>query len=136
MKNETIEKLIAKQKFAYIASVDQDGYPNMKAMLAPRRREGLKEFYFTTNTSSQRVAQYRKDPKAAIYFCDQRFYRGIMLKGKMEVIEDATTKKSIWQVGDRIYYPKGVTDPDYCVLKFTTDQGRWYSGFKTDDFTP
>ena len=42
-----------------------------KAMLAPRKRGGVKKFYFTTNTFSLRVAHYKADPKASIYFCDE-----------------------------------------------------------------
>ena len=134
MKTETIENIITHQKIAYIASVDENGYPNMKAMLAPRERIGLREFWFTTNTSSIRAAQYRKNPKASIYFCDQRFFRGVMLTGTMEVLEDAESKEMIWQEGDTMYYPEGVTDPDYCVLKFTANSGRWYSNFKSESF--
>lgn len=104
------------------------------AMLAPRKREGIRVFYFTTNTSSRRVAQYRENPKACIYFCDQRFFRGVMLKGRMEVLEDATSKELIWLDGDTMYYSKGVTDPDYCVLRFTAESGRYYSNFKSEDF--
>jgi len=134
MKKETIENIINHQKTAYIASIDENGFPNMKAMLAPRKRNGLKEFWFTTNTSSMRTRQYRENPKASIYFCDQRFFRGVMLLSTMEVLEDSASKEMIWQVGDRMYYPKGVTDPDYCVLKFTAKSGRWYSNFKSESF--
>ena len=42
-----------------------------------------------------RIKQYRSNPKACIYFYDKRFYRGIMLKGIMEVIEDINIKKEI-----------------------------------------
>jgi general stress protein 26 len=131
-----VEKLVEKSKTAFIASADAEGYPNMKAMLAPRKREGLKEFWFTTNTSSQRVAQYLKNPKASIYFYERgRFsYQGVQLIGKMEVLTDAASKEMIWQFGDTLYYKKGVTDPDYCVLKFTAVRGRFYKDFKTEDF--
>ena len=134
MKIETIENLIENQGTAYIASIDEEGYPNMKAMLAPRKRNGLKEFWFTTNTSSMRVVQFRESPKSSIYFCDQRFYRGVMLIGNMEILEDDEIKKEIWQVGDEMYYSKGVTGPDYCVLKFSAKSGRWYSDFKSESF--
>ncbi|MCI7303238.1 MULTISPECIES: pyridoxamine 5'-phosphate oxidase family protein [Anaerovoracaceae] len=132
---KTIGNLIDKQKTAYISSIDKDGYPNTKAMLAPRKREGIQVFYFTSNTSSMRAAQYRENPKACIYFCDRRFFRGVMLRGTMEVLEDAESKEMIWQEGDTMYYPLGVTDPDYCVLKFTAEDGRYYSNFKSEDFT-
>lgn len=131
---QTIGNIIDKQSIAYISSVDEEGFPNQKAMLAPRLREGIKHFYFTTNTSSMRVKQYRENPKASIYFCDKRFYRGVMLKGTMEVLEDAESKEMIWQEGDTMYYPLGVTDPDYCVLHFTALTGRYYSNFQSENF--
>jgi general stress protein 26 len=131
---QTIGNLIDKQSVSFVSSVDEDGFPNSKAMLPPRKREGIKTFYFTTNTSSMRVAQYRKNSKACIYFCDKRFFRGIMLKGTMEVLEDSKSKEMIWQEGDTMYYPKGVTDPDYCVLKFTAQSGRYYANFSSETF--
>ena len=32
------------------------------------------------------------------------------------------------------YYPGGVTDPNYCVLKFTATDGRFYSDFYPRSF--
>ena len=131
---QTIGNLIDKQGVAFISSVDSEGFPNTKAMLPPRKRDGIKSFYFSTNTSSMRVGQYQANSKASIYFCDKRFFRGVMLKGTMEVLEDSDSKEMIWNEGDTVYYPLGVTDPDYCVLKFTAETGRFYSNFKSEDF--
>ena len=132
---KTIGNLIDKQNVSFISSVDEEGFPNTKAMLPPRKREGIKTFYFTTNTSSMRVSQYQSDPKACIYFCDKRFFRGVMLKGTVEVLEDVESKEMIWQEGDLQYYANGVTDPDYCVLKFTASTGRYYANFKSESFS-
>jgi general stress protein 26 len=44
-----------------------------------------------------RIKQYRNNPKACIYFYDKRFVRGVMLKGKMEVVDDKKIKKKIWK---------------------------------------
>jgi general stress protein 26 len=134
MSNETIEKLIDQNGVSIISSVDEQGFPNTKAMLPPRKRNGIKEFYFTTNTSSMRVSQYINNSKACIYFFDKRFYRGVMFKGTMEVLQDSKTKEMIWCEGDEMYYSQGMTDPDYCVLKFTAETGRSYSNFKSNDF--
>ncbi len=131
---KTIGNLIDKANTSFISSVDEEGFPNTKAMLAVRQREGIKTFYFTTNTSSMRVSQYRNDPKACIYFMDRRFFRGVMLRGTMDVLEDKVSKEMIWQDGDEMYYPLGVTDPDYCVLRFTAVDGRFYAGFKSENF--
>ena len=91
------ETWIGKQKVCFICSIDDENYPNVKAMLSPRKRNGLKEFYFSTNTSSMRVAQYRNNPNASIYFYHKGLikYVGVMLKGKMEVLTDQETKNMI-----------------------------------------
>ena len=136
MNLKKIEKFIARQKVSFIGSIDSDNYPNIKAMLSPRKRNGLKEFYFSTNTSSMRVKQYRDNPHASIYFYHKGLikYVGVMLKGEMEVLTDQETKNLIWKPGDTMFYKKGVTDPDYCVLKFTATSGRYYCGLKTESF--
>ena len=136
IKLNKIEKFIDKQKVSLICSIDSENYPNVKAMLRPRKRVGLKEFYFSTNTSSMRVAQYKKNPKASIYFYHKGLirYTGVMLKGKMEVLTDQETKNLIWKKGDTLFYKKGVTDPDYCVLKFTASSGRFYQDLRTESF--
>ena len=133
-----VKDLIAKMAdtlpIAYISSVDDEGFPCTKAMLAPRKREGIKTFYFTTNTFSLRVAHYKANPKACIYFCDEKGFMGMMLRGTMEVLTDAVSKEMIWRKGDTQYYPAGVTDPNYCVLKFTAIDGRFYSDFYPRSF--
>lgn len=128
-------EFIQKQKTAFIASVDEEGFPTIKAMFAPRKIEG-NCFYFSTNTSSLRARQFQENPKASIYFYQRgRFkYEGIMLTGEMEVLQDDAIKREIWCTGDTLYYRKGVTDPDYCVLKFTALRGRHYCDLKTESF--
>lgn len=95
---EHIIEFIKKQKVSFIASVNEEGFPNIKAMLTPRKIEG------------------------------------VMLTGIMEVLQDAETKQEIWRTGDTIFYKQGVTDPDYCVLKFTAIKGRHYCDLKTESF--
>lgn len=131
---KTIGNIIDKINVSIISSVDEDGFPNTKAMLPPRKREGIKYLYFSTNTSSMRVKQYTDNSNACVYFFDKRFFRGVMLKGLMEVLHDKKTKEMIWREGDEMFYPKGVADPDYCVLKFTAKSGRYYSNSKSENF--
>jgi general stress protein 26 len=132
---QTIGNLIDKQGVAYIGSIDADGFPNIKAMLPPRRREGIRHLYFSTNTASMRAGQYMENPNACVYFCDRRYYRGVMLKGTMEVLRDRETREMVWREGDTMYYAKGVDDPDYSVLRFTAREGRYYRNFGSEDFT-
>jgi general stress protein 26 len=133
MAKASIEKLIDGCGVSIISSVDERGFPNTKAMLPPRKREGIGTFYFTTNTSSMRVGQYRRDNKACVYFFDKRSFRGVMLVGTMEVVTDQRTREMIWRDDDTMYYPLGVADPDYCVLKFSAEKMRTYRNFKSEN---
>ena len=137
MELNKIERFIDRQKVSFVCSVDSENFPNVKAMLRPRKRIGLKEFYFSTNTSSMRVKQYQANPNASIYFYHKGLikYVGVMLKGTMEVLTDQKIKDEIWRPGDTMFYKQGRTDPDYCVLKFTAHSGRYYCDLKTEDFT-
>ena len=126
--------LIESCKTVTIGSVDKNGYPCIKAMLAPREIHGVKEIYFSTNTSSLRVSQFLENSKASLYFYNESTFEGVQLSGEMTVITDQKIKDHIWRDGDTLYYKLGVTDPDYCVLHFKAKNGRFYSNFSSTDF--
>lgn len=136
MKLQSIEKFIDRVHVSFLGSVDEDGAPNIKAMLKPRQRIGLREFYFSTNLSALRTQQYLKNPKACLYFYHKGIvrYMGVMLRGTMEVMTDQESKNLLWRPGDARFYSQGVTDPDYCVLKFTATSGRYYQDLRTEEF--
>jgi len=127
-------QLVEESSNVVVGSVGEDGFPNMKMMFNARMREGIEIFYLTTNTSSVRVSQFMKNPKASLYFSNSRLFNGLMLKGNMAVLTDKESKEMIWRDGDELYYPLGVADPDYCVLKFTSESGRYYSNLRSTDF--
>ena len=133
MDKTRILEFISEQKTAFIASVNEQGYPVIRAMLAPRKICG-NEVYFTTNTSSNKIKQYLLNDKACIYFYKRgKFkYQGVSITGEMEVCTDLETKNEIWRFGDKLFYKNGVTDPDYCVLKFKCKSAEYYCDFKTE----
>ena len=95
-KNEVFE-FISQQKTAFIASVNEQGYPIVRAMLAPRKIEN-NQIYFSTNTSSKKIKQYLNNDKACVYFYKRgKFkYQGVCIIGEMEVCTDQPTKDMIW----------------------------------------
>ena len=131
---KTVGRMADQAKTVFLSYIDSQGFPATRAMLPPREREGIRVFWFSTNTSSQKVSAFRENPKGSVYFVDRRFFRGASLSGAVEVLEDPESKERLWRMGDAMYYPRGVTDPDYCVLKLTAERGRYYSNFKSEDF--
>ena len=133
MDKTQIFEFISKQKTAFIASINEQGYPVIRAMLAPRKIDG-NEIYFSTNTSSNKIKQYLANNKACIYFYKRGKikYQGFTMIGEMQVCTDQATKEEIWRFGDSIFYKQGVTDPDYCVLKFKAIAAEYYCDLKKE----
>ena len=128
-----IQKLRKKSRVAYVGSVNENGFPQIKAMLV-FENEDCKVQYFSTNTSSKRAAQFLKNPNACVYYCDERGFVGALFTGKIEVLTDHETKAMLWRPGCEMYYPKGVDDEDYCVYKFTAETVNCYHNLSNQTF--
>lgn len=133
MEKSDVIQFISKRKTAFLASVNAEGFPVVRAMLAPRKIE-QNVLYFTTNTSSRKVEQFLANEKGCVYFYQRGLfrYRGVCLVGRIAVCTDPATKEAIWRAGDKAFYPGGVTDPDYCVLKLVCQSAEYYCDLKTE----
>ncbi|MFX1352767.1 MAG: pyridoxamine 5'-phosphate oxidase family protein [Promethearchaeota archaeon] len=138
VKRSSIE-LIEKSLVAYFSTIDSEGFPITRALLNTRYKERYPEFsefynnlkdkyviYFSTNTSSSKIAHIKENPKVAVYFCDTEQFKGVMFGGEVEIIEDMELKRQFWLDRSIRYYPKGLTDPDYTILRFKPNKGRFY----------
>jgi general stress protein 26 len=119
--------LVGRSDIAMLGTNGDDGYPNIKAMIKVEN-EGLNRIWFSTNTSSKRVSQLVRNSKTCIYFVGFEQWMGLMLVGDVEVLQDMESRQRLWHEGDEKYYPLGVNDPDYSVLRFTAHLGNYYHG--------
>jgi general stress protein 26 len=133
---EKAEKLYKNVGTFIISCVGSDGYPLIKAVVPGKHRFSLKELYFCTNTSSKFAHEISQNSKASVYFYSKFIvWKGCMLKGNMEIVSDMETKSKYWQNKFKSAYPeKSYTDPDFCLLRFIPDSGRFYSWYKIEDF--
>jgi len=130
------EKLYKSVNTFILTCVGKDGYPLTKAVLPGKYRESLTEIYFCTNTSSKFVDAISKNTRASVYFYSRRLvWKGCLLKGDIEIVTDMNIKEKYWQSKFKNAYPqKSFVDPDFCVLRFTPNSGRFYSWYKPEDF--
>ena len=134
MKVEELEKaaveLMESATGAYVTTVGPDGYPRTRVMFNLRNKREFPTLsqvfvghekdlliYLGTNTSSAKIEELRRNPKACVYFCDYPKVVGMMFAGDLAIVEDAATRRSLWVDGWERYYPAGVDDPDYTVLR-------------------
>lgn len=132
--------LMAEASVVYVTSIDNGDCPHIRAMfnlrnssLFPRQAAFLRALgedlaiYLSTNTSSIKVAQFRANPVASLYYCIPEDFRGCMMQGRIALVADPTIKRALWQSGWERYYPAGEKDPDYAVLQLRPERVRgWY----------
>lgn len=133
MTKDGIYEFISRQKTSFISSVDEEGFPWTRALIAPRKIDG-NDIYFSTYTSSNKVKQFQNNSKACLYFYEKSRprWQGVMIKGNMQVLTDQTTKDKFWRDNDKMFFKRGKTDPNYCVLKFTGIEAEYFISFKTE----
>ncbi len=130
---QTALALVNATQTAMLGTNGDDGFPNIKAMIK-MENEGLKTIWFSTNTSSKRIVHLKRDPKACVYFVDFEQWMGLMLVGEVEILQDETSRERLWRDGFERYYPQGIDDPDYSVLRFTAEWGNYYHALQNVTF--
>lgn len=138
-------ELMEREDMVYLSTIHSDGFPRIRAMLNLRNKMQFPSLiplfkthctdfciYFTTNTSSNKIKEISVNPNVSVYFSDTKTFHGLMLLGKIEIISDESLKKQFWQKNWEMYYPLGVADPDYSILRVYPFQAKgWYN---TDHF--
>ena len=132
-------ELMETAEAAIVTTIDPEGFPQTRAMFNLRRGEqfpGLAALfkkrpddflaYFTTNTSSSKIAHIKVNPRVSVYYCKPGEFRGLMLSGQVELVADRTEKERVWQKGWEQYYPGGVHDPDHTVLRLRPMIAKYY----------
>lgn len=131
---QELRELVYASEFADIGFVDSMGIPGIRRVFCTWH-QGMKAHLISTNTSSLHVQELLKNNKACLYFEDSSQFRGLCLSGRVVVHQEPEYKELLWEQGNEKYYPKGVTDEDYCVLEFIADRGRYYMSLGKGDLT-
>ena len=126
-------QLVERSTICLLGTNGEDGFPNIKAMMNAKH-EGMSKIWFSTNTHSKRVQQLKKDDRACVYYVDDKDFKGLMLTGTIQILQDLKSRRMLWNDGDERYYPLGVEDPDYSVLCSTAHKGNYYHRLKNITF--
>ena len=141
-------RLMEKSEAVYLSTVDGAGCPHIRAMLNLRNVRQYPGFaalfaghdddllvYLTTNTSSLKVEQIRANPAVAVYYCEPAEFHGLMLGGKVDIVDDPKLKEAVWQDGWEMYYPSGPADPDNTLLRLLPSVARGWFGDEKSGFS-
>ena len=113
---EKASKIIAKCNNAAFGIIDDMGFPSVSVVSLCYPQDVL-EVYFTTGLESNKVRRLRANNKASINCFTNA--DNITLVGVAEILTDQESKSKYWQNWFTEIYGDE-TNPEYCVIKFTT----------------
>jgi len=114
-------QILAKNPIVSFATFD-DAYPDVRVLLVAAN-DGVDSIWFAASTESDKIAQLRKNPKAALYGYDAESMAEFRLFGNVELLSDAAARQKIWQDDFIQHFPDGINSPTMIVLRFKTDHG-------------
>ena len=137
-----IEAFIVKTKTLVISAIDKNGIPILKGV-TKLGNDGWKAIYFCTSPNSAFFKWYIKNPLVSVYLFDDdpntpypsenEKYYALSLIGTMESVQNAEIKKRFLSEYLLKFYPDGVNDKNYHLIRFVTHSGKYYRGV-TDNF--
>ncbi|HUX07134.1 MAG TPA: pyridoxamine 5'-phosphate oxidase family protein [Acidobacteriota bacterium] len=131
----------------YLSTIDDQGFPQIRAMINLRNAKQYpslvellsnheKDFliYISTNTSSNKARQIQQNPRVAVYYCLPEQWRGLMLGGEAEALDDIELKRKIYQEGWEVYFPTGPGDPDFTLFRLKPVVAKYYQSLDVCEF--
>lgn len=113
---EKAAELIDGAAIITLASVTENGYPKPVPMMK-LASEGISCVWFATGYDSLKAKHFLENPKAGI--CYHEGLDSVVLTGNIDVVTDEQAKIKNWRDSLKAHFPKGVSDPNYALLKFT-----------------
>jgi len=115
--------------YAVLSLIDENGCPTSSTMTIAKA-DGMNWLTFFTDTNGTKTKRIAKCDKACVCLASSEYH--ISLVGKIEIITDTAVKREHWQEVITNHYNVNYDDPDWCLLKFNTEQ---YNIFFADDDT-
>jgi len=122
MKNELVlkaEAIMRNADVAYIAKIDDKGYPRVST-ISSIKTEGIRKVWFSTGLNSGKVRFFKQNNRASV--CYHEGGNNITLIGDIEILTTPELKEQLWKDWFIKHFPGGITDPNYCILEFTAKE--------------
>ena len=130
---EKAARLLNSVQTVTLTSINENGYPRT-CLMTKCRNDGFSDIYFITSKRSKlngKATHFEHNPKASV--CCFSGGDSVTLIGNIEFAEDRATQEHIWSEEHRRFFPKGLDDPKFRLLKFHTIEATfWIEGkFRT-----
>ncbi|MCD8071948.1 MAG: pyridoxamine 5'-phosphate oxidase family protein, partial [Alistipes sp.] len=90
------------------------------SILTTQEKQELKEIWFLTRTSTQKVVDLQKDPRCELLYTDND--NQVSLTGKGEIVTEPIIKKLMSNMWVEKYIPEGPESEEMSLIKFIPEK--------------
>ncbi len=117
--------LIKHIKIAILVTFDNDGNLSSRPMAAIQEKFE-EDLWFFTDVGSVKIDQIESNPNVLLGYSNPSQNQYVSLNGKAEIVRDHAKTKELWSEMLRVWFPKGVDDPNIALIKVTIDSAKYW----------
>ena len=120
LKKQVVE-LINRNKYSKLITFGVDSAPHGRIMTnLPLGKDMV--IWFATGLSTNKIKDIKKNSIVSVFVDDPNDQTNASIIGQAEIVTDNRLRKKFWQETFGFFFPRGASDPDYCLLKITPEK--------------
>jgi general stress protein 26 len=121
-----LAELIKDIRIAMLTTVDTDGTLHSRPMATQQPRDFNGELWFFTSESSYKKVEIELEHQVNLSYADPGSNRYVSVSGVATMLKDRKKAEQLWNPILRTWFPKGLDDPDLCLLKVTPTKAEYW----------
>jgi general stress protein 26 len=113
------KEIMGKSPFPAFATVDENGCPQIRAMMPCTVDDDLTTYYITSRQSAK-CRQLAANPYCSTLWSEviepMKDWRSVLVKGKAVISDDKALRDKFWMEQLKFVFPAGADDPNYVIL--------------------
>jgi len=115
MNNTKAREVITKFPNSVLATIDENGFPQMRIMYTVRVADDWKVYYLTAKMC-KKCAQIEKTPNVGIEWTNPETWECVDYKGLARLTNDGELSRSLWNDEFKAYF-SGPDDPNLVIIE-------------------
>lgn len=117
LKKQVVE-LINRNRYSKLITFGVDNAPHGRIMTNLPLGKGM-VIWFAAGLSTNKIKDIKKNSTVSVFVDDPNDQTNASIIGQAEIVTDNRLRKKFWQETFGFFFPRGPSDPDYCLLKIT-----------------
>jgi general stress protein 26 len=94
--------------------------------MATQKTEFDGDLWFFTSVDSAKADEIRKERQVNVSYAEPSDQRYVSLSGMARVVRDRAKAEELWNPMVKVWFPKGIDDPELALLHVTVDKGEYW----------